>query len=106
VAATMLYLTHRLRKLEQDARRISQAQGEFLSAASHELRSPLTALRLQVQALANQLNRDGSLNVRELRERTGGLRRVLDRLASLIDVLLDMTRIQAGRLNLDIREVD
>jgi signal transduction histidine kinase len=106
VAAAMIYLTHRLKKLEQDARRINVAQGEFLSAASHELRSPLAALRLQIEGLARELSRNGNLNVRELRERTFGFRRILDRLVSLIDVLLDMTRIQAGRLNLELRQVD
>jgi signal transduction histidine kinase len=78
-----------------------QARDEFLSIASHELSTPLTALSLHVQ---------GQLRVAEKaaepREQLEATRRMVARLAKLIQELLDISRISAGRMQLERGPVD
>jgi PAS domain S-box-containing protein len=76
---------------------------EFLSVASHELRTPLASLQLAIQGLTRRLGGDVAPPV----ERNLALcTRQLGRLGSLIGLLLDVSRIQAGRLELDRRLID
>jgi len=76
---------------------------EFLSVASHELRTPLASLQLAIQGLTRRLGSDVAPPV----ERNLALcTRQLRRLGSLIGLLLDVSRIQAGRIELDRRLID
>jgi two-component system OmpR family sensor kinase len=106
VSIAVAYFTDRLRKLERDARTVSQAREAFLSAAAHEIKSPLTALKLQVEGLQRQLRNDGASDPERLRARTSRVRKGVERLATVIDVLLDITRAQAGKLKLELADVD
>ncbi|OJT19961.1 hypothetical protein BO221_32675 [Archangium sp. Cb G35] len=80
-----------------------QLRDNFLSVAAHELYTPITSLRLSVQGL---LRRCGS----ELPEPlTRGIRSAeaqTRKLAKLIEELLDVTRIQAGRIHLRLEQVE
>ncbi|MRG96728.1 sensor histidine kinase [Polyangium spumosum] len=80
------------------------ARDDFLAIASHELRTPLTPLKLQLERLV----RDARAGVHQ--ERMGPALEVAYRqavrLAALIDRLLDVSRITAGRLDLCLEEVD
>jgi signal transduction histidine kinase len=73
---------------------------DFLSVASHELRTPITALQLQLQTMLRALDRatDPSQAVGEVRERIGRTLRQGDRLAALVGDLLDVTRARDGAL--------
>lgn len=87
-------------RLLREAEQALRAREEFLSVASHELRTPLTALILQLELLA-----------RGPEEHTGNGKleaamRQTRRLARLVDELLDVSRISAGRLQLDVDRVD
>ena len=83
------------------------ARDEFLSIASHELRTPLTALELQLDSIARAIDRDiGATGVDKLRRKLATATRQIDRLTQLIEGLLSVSRIQGGRLHLDIEEVD
>ncbi len=76
---------------------------EFLSIASHELRTPLTALKLAVQNLKRVLGEaagDTGRRTLETAERQAA------RLETLVAALLDVSRIQAGRLDLSFEELD
>ena len=80
------------------AREAVVARDDFLAIAAHELRTPLSTLSLQLQALA-------ATRGEELAEAVaaGKLERAIKqtrRLASLIDSLLEVSRITAGRLTL------
>lgn len=96
---------HRAR-LYKEATDAIHVRDEFLSIASHELRTPLTPLKLQLQNMSRQVkkgridlpNRDTVLKLVENSDRQ------VDRLITLIDDLLDVSRISAGRLTLNFEE--
>lgn len=90
-------------QLYDDAQKAIQTRDEFLSIASHELRTPLTPLKLQLQGFARQVK---SGNYREmpperLMKLVESSDKQVSRLASLIEDLLDVSRINTGRLNLN-----
>jgi PAS domain S-box-containing protein len=90
-------------KLAQEAIRIRE---DFLSVASHELRTPLTALQLNLE----RLGRAAAGGAGPSRERSEPLLaaalRQTEQLARLIDSLLDVARIVAGRMRLSPEALD
>ncbi len=87
------------RAAEEGLRESIRARDEFLSIASHELKTPITALQLQL-ASALELVRKGAPPVEKLESKLGSALWQVDRLTILINHLLDVTRITAGRLAL------
>jgi len=90
--------------LYRQAQEEVRARDEFLSVASHELRTPVTALHVQVQMLERVTERVGSPPA--VRERVESLDRQVRRLAGLVEALLDLSRIRLGRMQLDREELD
>lgn len=88
-------------QLFEDTRKAIQARDEFLSIASHELKTPLTPLKLQLQGLARQVNKGNSLAPEHLTRIVETSDKQISRLATLIEDLLDVSRISAGKLNLN-----
>ena len=85
---------------EQAARREAEdalgVREQFLSVASHELKTPLTSLIGTLQLMERRAAREGSLAVRE--QRTLGIAVAqADRLNQLIGSLLDISRIEQGQ---------
>jgi PAS domain S-box-containing protein len=80
---------------------------EFLSIASHELRTPLSALQLQLQGMQRLFEdvRAEALNDR-VRKRLCDAVKQSERLAKLVDNLLDVARISRGKLELQVEEFD
>jgi len=94
--------------LYQDAREAVRLRDEFLSVASHELRTPLTPLNLKlgmIRRLAEHSG-DGTLPAVQVAADIGIVARHVQRLTNLVDHLLDVTRIRAGRLQLMLESVD
>nr|WP_238539976.1 PAS domain-containing sensor histidine kinase [Corallococcus macrosporus] len=94
---------------EQALRETQEAvrvRDEFLSVAAHELRTPLTSLRLHLQLLLRQVGGSQQEPPAELAPRARVLDRQLSRLAGLVNTLLDVSRLAAGRLSLEPRELD
>ena len=92
-------------RLLAETRRALQLRDEFLRIASHELRTPLASLRLSAQGLLRAAERNRTVSP-EILDRT--LRRVLGntiRLEQLTSELLDVTRIEQGRLHLNPVEI-
>ncbi|WP_267145501.1 sensor histidine kinase [Myxococcus dinghuensis] len=81
-----------------------KARDELLSVAGHELKSPLNALQLQIDLLARMAK--DAMAASGLAERAEKAARAGQRLELLIDDLLDVSRISAGRLKLHREEVD
>lgn len=82
-------------RLFDSAQRALAARDEFLSIAAHELRTPLTTLRGRIQLLQRRLT--GSLPAQDL-ESIVIMRRQMDRLTRMVNDLLDLSRLTAGRL--------
>jgi signal transduction histidine kinase len=79
-----------------------RARDAFLSMASHELRTPLTALQLQVEAILRA--REGVPAA--LAKAADGTRRQVVRLTALVNTLLDVSRLNEARLQLELEQVD
>ena len=80
-----------------------QVRDQFLSVASHELRTPLTSLNMTVDAL---LDNTIPATPENLRKALSITRRQIKRLTHLVDELLNVSRIAAGRLALELEDVD
>src|SRR3954451_7573295 len=112
---TRLELTSmRKRNAQQQAalaslQRTLQVRDEFLSAASHELRTPITTLSLQTEGLLatdEPTNGHSSPVNDRLRRRLSAIRRQVVRLNQLVDQLLDVSQFVEGRLDLRPEETD
>jgi signal transduction histidine kinase len=81
---------------------------EFLSVAAHELRTPLAAMKLQIQSLQRELGRLRQDEVRAptLRSKAEVVERQIRRLEQLVTDLLDLSRLTSGKLQLRIEEFD
>jgi PAS domain S-box-containing protein len=95
------------RLAEEERLRLGQAReairlrDEFLSIASHELKTPLTALQLQLGNIRADDARPGNLAPKIERAK-----RIGHRLANLIEALLDVSRIATGNLRLNLERFD
>jgi PAS domain S-box-containing protein len=81
-------------------RRADRMKGEFISTLSHELRTPLNAIVGWLEVLTRDASKE------ELAEGLDVIRRNVKAQTRLIDDLLDMSRIESGKLTLDIQRMD
>lgn len=85
----------------EDIARREQMERDFLSIVSHELRSPLTAMKTSISALQSVEGRP------EAEERLlANINRGNERLIALVNDLLDVSRLQAGRLTVNLAQID
>jgi len=84
-----------------EAEASNRAKDEFIAMISHELRTPLGAILIWTQLLRNE-QLDEAATTRAL----GMIERSTKTLAQLIDDLLDVSRIIAGKLRIEARPVD
>ncbi|MEJ7900621.1 MAG: ATP-binding protein, partial [Thermomicrobiales bacterium] len=85
----------------QDVAPLKEAErlrDEFVSVVSHELRSPLTPIRGFAQVVARDLEREG--NHQQHVAWLVTLQQHVDRMTRLVDDLLDVSRLRAGRLKI------
>jgi signal transduction histidine kinase len=80
-----------------------QVRDQFLSVASHELRTPLTSLNMTVDSL---LDNTIPATPENLHKAFSITRRQIKRLTHLVDELLNVSRITAGRLAVELEDVD
>ncbi|HEX4928452.1 MAG TPA: ATP-binding protein [Burkholderiales bacterium] len=89
-------------RLRAEAERANRAKDEFLAIVSHELRSPLNALRGWSHLLVTTRPLEASLIERAAR----AIKRNVDHQTRLIDDLLDTSRIVSGKLTIERRVVN
>ena len=93
-----------LKRTENALKAASEAKDLFLAAASHELRTPLQAAKghthLALKKLTPEAEKLG------LRKSVLTIGRQIDRMAKLVEDLLDVSRLQAGRLELQLETFD
>jgi PAS domain S-box-containing protein len=92
-----------LRRARQQAEAASEAKSEFLSSMSHELRTPLNAILGFAQLL--ERDRKQPLSERQL-ERLSHVLRGGEHLLRLIDDVLDLSRIESGRISVSSEPVE
>jgi PAS domain S-box-containing protein len=92
-------------RLYAEAQRAVRLRDDFLSITSHELRTPVAAVKAQAQ-LARRRLRAGGAELARVEDSLGRIVERADRLASLVQDLLDVSRSGSGRLSLAVRDVD
>jgi PAS domain S-box-containing protein len=91
-------------RLFKEAQEAIGVRDDFLSMAGHELRTPLTALQLQILSISKMVGQvEGSEKIAGRADKAA--KNVL-RLSSLVNELLDISRISAGRLRLERAPMD
>ena len=98
-------LRRRNYELEQQNRSVAEAnrlKTEFVSMVSHELRTPLTS----IQGYAELLVEGADIPDRERQECLASVKSNAERLLALINELLDLSRIEAGRIDLHCAAID
>ena len=83
-------------------RKLDEMKSGLLSVVSHELKTPLTSMRMATHLLLEE--RIGSLNAKQA-ELLGAAKEDADRLYRIIEDLLDMGRMQSGRGGVDVAPV-
>jgi signal transduction histidine kinase len=96
-------LAERLTQTNASLARASEAKSRFLASVSHELRTPMNAILGFTDALLAGV--DGPLNEAQT-ESLGWVQRGGRDLLGLINEILDLSRIEAGKLTLDPRPFD
>lgn len=91
-------------KALRDMEEALKARDQFLSVASHELKTPLTSLKLQSQLTLRTLAKDGEIPVERQKSQAYQLSELVSKLTRLIDDMLDVSRIRTGKLNLNKSE--
>jgi signal transduction histidine kinase/ActR/RegA family two-component response regulator len=92
-----------LAQVNAELRRLDELKSEFLAMVSHELRTPLTAIIGYSRLLMRQVH--GRLAPKQL-EHQEAIYRGAQRLSDLINDLLDVSRLEAGRIELTPRPTD
>ena len=89
-------ITEKIR-YEKRLRDLDKMKSDFVSNVSHELRTPLTAVKGSVDNMLDGLT--GSLNEKQIRYLVR-IKSNTDRLSRLINDLLDLSRIEAGKIDI------
>ncbi|MGH9270458.1 MAG: sensor histidine kinase [Ilumatobacteraceae bacterium] len=92
-------LTERLGQLEQERARLDEARLAMFSNIGHDLRTPLSALRAAVEALADGVAPEPERYVR-------AMQRDIEALSALVEDLFLLARIEGGRLDLVQQQLD
>lgn len=91
-------------RIERDrAQTASESKTRFFASASHDLRQPLQALSINVFALAMLARRQGQPKIVALAD---SIERALRQSTGLLDGLLDVSRLDAGAVQVDWHDVD
>lgn len=92
-----------LSKMDEERRQIDKAKSEFLSITSHELRTPITPMKAQLQMLESGYF--GKLTNKQ-KESVEIILRNAERLNRIIEDFLEISRIEAARLKFVFRKTD
>ncbi len=92
-----------LKTANDELKRLDQMKSDFISTVSHELRTPLTSIKNAVDLLASA--RAGAVNEQQERFLKMAVRNI-DRLAWIVNDLLDLSKIEAGKMKFRFKEED
>lgn len=89
-------------QLKNELAEALRSRDDFISIASHEMKTPLTSLSLQIQSLKKMLDRNNEIeiDVTKLKKLVDQMDHQNHKLCRLIEDLLDISRIRTGKLAL------
>jgi signal transduction histidine kinase len=93
-------------RLYREARDAIGIRDEFLSVAAHELKTPMTSLRGYAQLLGREFEKGDAPNPDRARRAAVTIQVQADKLARLVGQLLDISRIQSGKLAIERKPTD
>ena len=93
------------RALLHDSREALRLRDLFNSIASHELKTPLTALLLSLELMSKRLEKEAPTSA-SLRSQVLRCESAATRMGELIHALLDVAQIHRGRLTLNVQQMD
>jgi signal transduction histidine kinase len=96
-------LNRQLKKQELELKKNAELKNQFLGMASHDLRNPLTGITLNASFLLRKLK---GANLPELEKRVESISQLSKFMANLIKNLLDISKIESGKLELNSAETD
>ena len=91
-----------LEQAHEKLKEVDRLKSEFLNTVSHELRTPLTSIKAFAEILLENQAEDLETQLEFLEI----INKEADRLTRLINNLLDLSRIEAGKMQWDFQEVD
>jgi signal transduction histidine kinase/GGDEF domain-containing protein len=97
------YLIAELERTNEELRKVDGVKSEFVSVASHELRTPLSSIKNAVQLILN--GKTGEVNETQIKFLSMAERNI-DRLTNILNNLLDLSRIEAGKIGMKFEELD
>lgn len=92
-----------LKKANEELKKLDQIKSDFVSKVSHELRTPLTSIKNAVHLLAS--GKSGPINENQERFLLIAVRNI-DRLAEMVNDILDLSKIEAGKMQYHFAELD
>jgi signal transduction histidine kinase len=100
-ALTTVEAFGRQRQAVEQLERLNRAKSEFVSIVSHEFRTPLTG----IQGFSEMM-RDEELTLEEMREYAGDINKDSQRLNRMINEMLDLDRMESGRMTIHPERMD
>jgi signal transduction histidine kinase len=91
----------RQRRAVEELERLNKAKSDFVTVVSHEFRTPLTGIRGFSEMMC-----DEDFSVAEMKEFAADINREAQRLTRLINEMLDLARMESGRMRLNLEQVD
>ena len=92
-----------LEKANRELMEMDEMKSKFLGTASHELKTPLTAIKANVDFILS--GREGPIP-RNLRQYLFTIQRNTNRIQEIMEKMLDMARIKAGKIGLLVERVN
>jgi signal transduction histidine kinase len=95
-----------LEEINRQLEDASHVKDRFISIASHELKTPITTIRGQAQLLLRHISKRSQVDIEHITPVLKRINEQTGRLTSLIDELLDVSSMQAGKIELRVRKFD
>jgi len=95
-------LAQELKRVNIKLKKLDKAKSEFISIASHQLRTPLTAMKGYLSMILE--GRYGKLN-KKIKKKMKNVYASNERLTELVNTLLDISRIETGKIDIKKEEV-
>lgn len=92
--------------LSQNLRLSLQERDEFISIASHEMKTPLTSIKLQTDIANMAFQKNNEVEPPKLHKLFEVTYRQIDRMTRLVDDMLDASRVSVGKLSLNPANVN